>query len=125
MITDDKVSYSWIKRLYQGFESSSGRTPEFTDFVRVVKFWFNKFIKETNCTKLDFHVGHFEFSGFFTAPDGQPWYFSSGDVRFLLMKSMLIRRVRDYKDYQGEFNQTVPYDTETFVEELKKVIGVQ
>lgn len=120
----EKDAKGWITRLYKGFDSSSGKTPEFLAFSKSVKRWFELFCKENGCTHLDFHIGHFECSGYFTNPSGQIWYFNTTDVRGLIQDSMMIRKVESYKDYQGKGNRWVGYDMDMFVYLLKREIGL-
>lgn len=67
------------KRISEGFESASYTTPE-----------FKKLIGNFGCADIKLSAGHFEISGFFTAPNGQVWNVALCDVRF--------RTVKDYKE---------------------------
>lgn len=93
-----------------GFESSCEKTPQFKEFARVFKKEFKKELESANATNIEFHVGHFEISGFFTVGT-QAWYFMFGDVRFHNHASMYYRKVKDYKDYTGEMNQWIEIKT--------------
>ena len=113
----------WVKEAAnKEFESSPYKTPEFDKFVKSARRWFRAFVKRNGFENLDFHIMHFEFSGFFTDKSGQVWYFSSGDVRFKIMKSMLIRTAKDYKDFTGGQNRFIEYDDQ-FEDTLLRVIG--
>jgi hypothetical protein len=89
--------------LKAGFESSSGKTPEFMHFTRVFKKEFTSELKSIGATDINFSVGHFYVSGFFTV-HGQAYYFSLSDVRWG-PSQLLYRTARDYKDYTGGTNR--------------------
>ena len=103
-----------VKLLEAGFESSSGKTPEFKAFTRVFKKEFTKELKSIAATDIVFSVGHFYVSGFFTV-NGQPYYFRLPDVRGMdyclkanpdsTLCQLLYRTARDYKDYTGGENR--------------------
>lgn len=102
--------------LKQGFESSSGKTPEFLAFFRTFKKEFTKELQFLGATNVQFSRGHFYLSGFFTLGT-QAWYFSLSDVRGMdyvlqhnpdsCMAQLLYRSANDYKDYSGGANQYV------------------
>lgn len=112
---------AWVKRVHEGFESSTGPTEEFNAFYKQAQNWFKKFAKANGFTHLEMHKNHFEFSGFMTSPKGQVWYFNSGDVRFLLMDSLLVRKAKHYRDFCGEVNRFVGYD-ESFEDLLTRLV---
>lgn len=103
-----------VKLLEAGFESSSGKTPEFMNFARVFKKEFTTELKSIGATDIVFSVGHFYISGFFTIGT-QAWYFSIPDVRGMsyglfrdpdsCMNKLLYREAKDYKDYTGGVNR--------------------
>jgi len=103
-----------LKLLKAGFESSSGKTPEFLHFARIFKKEFTCELQSIGATDIVFSVGHFYISGFFTI-DGQAYYFSIPDVRgmnYLLARNpdssmcqLLYRTAKDYKDYTGGQNR--------------------
>ena len=103
-----------LELLKQGFESSSGKTPEFMEFTKVFKKEFTKELKSINAIDIIFSIGHFDISGFFTI-DKQAWYFSIPDVRDMdygleiypnsCMNQLLYRTAKDYKDYTGGYNR--------------------
>lgn len=102
--------------LLDGFESSSGLTPEFAQFYRTFKSEFTKELKSIRATNIVFSRGHFYVSGFFTVDD-QAYYFSLSDVRGMdysllwnpdnCMSQLLYRTAKNYKDYTGGMNQYV------------------
>jgi len=95
-----------VKLLEQGFESSSGKTPEFKHFARVFKKEFTTELKSIAATDIVFSVGHFYISGFFTI-NGQPYYFSIPDVRGseYRLPQLMYRTAEHYKDYTGGQNR--------------------
>jgi hypothetical protein len=99
--------------LKQGFESSSQKTPEFIGFCRVFKGEFTKVLKSLGCTDIVFSRGHFEVSGFFRNEQGLAYYFSIGDVRWMMAMpgtsrfNILYRTAKDYKDYTGGRNRFI------------------
>lgn len=111
-----------LELLRQGFERSSGLTPEFIEFFKVFKKEFTVELKSIGCTNIEFNRGHFYISGFFTTADGQPYYFSLPDVRGIdycleyypnsHMCKLLYRTVKDYNDYTGGQNRyaTIRFD---------------
>ena len=106
-----------IKILQQGFESSSGLTPEFQQFFRTFKKEFTKELESVGATNVQISRGHFYVSGFCTI-DGQVWYFSLSDVRGMeyclnqtCMGKLLYRTAKDYKDYTGGQNRYASIET--------------
>lgn len=102
--------------LLAGFESSSGKTPEFLAFVRTFKKEFTKELEFLGATNIQFSRGHFYVSGFFTVGT-KMFYFNLGDVRGMdysmkhnpgsCMSQLLYREVQHYKDYTGGMNRYV------------------
>ena len=101
--------------LQQGFESSSGLTPEFNQFYKTFKKEFTCELKSVGATDIVFSRGHFYVSGFFTIGK-QAWYFSLSDVRGIAGKmnynynykpQLMYREAKDYKDYTGGVNRWV------------------
>jgi len=100
--------------LKKGFESSSGKTPEFMAFTKIFKKEFTCELESISATNIVFSIGHFYISGFFTV-DGQVYYFSIPDVRGInhclannpdsCMCQLLYRTAKDYKDYTGGVNR--------------------
>lgn len=104
-----------LKILKSGFQSSSGKTPEFKAFCSTFKREFTKELVTVNAENVQFHIGHFYISGFATI-NNQVWYFNIGDVRGmdfvfktnpgnLVFCGMMYRRADHYKDYRGHHNK--------------------
>ena len=103
-----------LKKLQEGFQSSSTKTEEFKAFCRTFKSEFSKELQAIGATKVEFHNGHFYISGFFTIGT-QAWYFSLSDVRGFeyglklnpdsCHNKLLYRTAKDYKDYTGGQNR--------------------
>jgi len=85
--------------------SGSDLGQDFKDFFRKEKSRLTKILKEKGCTNIDMSYGFYYFSGFFTSPSGQVYYFSCSDVRHFGYEKLLIRTAKDYKDYTGGSNQ--------------------
>jgi len=98
------------------FQSSSGPTPQFVSFAKLVNKWFKEFCKKNNFTDLKISRGHFYLNGYFKVGN-QWWNFSTLDVRSKLMGAMCIRKAESDKDYQW-----VKYD-ENFELNLFKIMG--
>lgn len=95
-----------LELLKEEFESSPFRTQQYLNFHRVFKKEFTALLKNLHCEDIQFRKpNHFDVTGNFTK-DNQPWYFSFGDLRGT-NNEMMVRRVRDYKDYTGQSNQWV------------------
>jgi hypothetical protein len=91
------------------FESSSTKTQQFKDFVSELKKEFKKEIIGIGGKDIEFHVGHFEVSGFFEY-NNQLFYFSFPDVRgsyFSCDVTMMYRTAQHRKDWTGGSNQWV------------------
>jgi hypothetical protein len=112
---------SWVRDIQGGFQSSSGKTPEFMSFVKKFNKEFKETLNELGAKNIDIHTGHFYLSGFFDIDD-QVWYFSTGDVRWLTMPSMLVRKAKDHVDYSGGCNQFVEYRHD-FNDNLKELLN--
>lgn len=102
-----KQSVAMIKN---GFESSCSKTPEFMKFVKTFKKEFKEEMSKINATNMQFNVGHFYISGYYTL-GGQSYYFSMSDVRYHPEPILMFRTVNDYKDYSGGNNRYVSIDT--------------
>lgn len=94
-----------IMLLSQGFESSSGLTPEFAEFAKIFKSEITKELKAIGAKDIKIGRGHFYLSGFFTHAD-QVWYISLSDVRWS-NETMLYRKAKSYSDYTGGSNMYV------------------
>jgi len=113
-----------VKLIEGGFQSSSGKTPEFLSFVKVFKKEFTSELQSVGATNIVFNVGHFYISGFFTL-DGQAYYFSLPDVRDLghsmlyypdnCMSKLMYRTAKDYNDYTGGMNRFVKIELDMIV----------
>lgn len=100
-----------IKKLKSGFESSTGKTPEFISFCRTFKSEFSKELMSIGASAIEFNYGHFYISGFFMI-GLQAWYFSLSDVRGMeynlnrdCMGKLLYRTAKDYRDFTGGQNR--------------------
>lgn len=80
---------------------------DFKDFFKREKKRLTNIFKEKGCTKIEMDYGFYYFSGFFTAPSGQIYYFSCSDIRHFGYKRLLIRTALHYKDWTGGSNQFV------------------
>jgi hypothetical protein len=93
--------------LERGFQSSSGKTPEFSAFARLFKKHFTKELESVGALLKVYSIGHFYVSGFFTI-DEQLFYFSISDVRNYKEQghwgSVLIRTAQHLKDFTGGTN---------------------
>lgn len=105
-----------LKLLSMGFESSSTKTKEFTDFVRVFKSDFKKELKLIDATDIKFNKGHFYISGFFTVGK-QIYYFSLSDVRgmeYVNNPTLMYRTAEHHKDWTGGSNRWVNIESGMF-----------
>lgn len=93
-----------LKLKHKGFQTSSGKTQEFITFTKAFRREFRKELKSIGATDIQFSIGHFYISGFFTV-EGKAWYFSISDVRFFPEDKLLYRTAESYKDYTGGRNQ--------------------
>jgi hypothetical protein len=80
-------------------------SPDFKKFFQKEKKWITNTLKQKECTNIQMGYGFYYFSGFFTSPSGQAYYFSCADVRHFNYDKLLIRTARDYKDFTGGPNQ--------------------
>lgn len=99
------------RKNYSGSDLSS----DFKSFFRKEKKRITDVLTRKGCTNIDMTYGFYYFSGFFTAPNGQVFYFSSSDVRHFGYKELLIRTARDYKDYTGGSNNFIGVDNESLM----------
>lgn len=91
------------------FESSSGKTEQFKQFVSTFKTEFKKEMKTVGATDIEFNVGHFYISGFFNVGT-KLYYFSLCDVRGCNLKnknSLLYRTAQHRKDWSGGANRYI------------------
>ena len=90
------------------FESSSGRTPEFTAFARMFRFHIQTQARDNYLEVVNFSTGHFYCSGFLkNIHTGKFAYFSISDVRHFndsWVDNILLRTASHEKDYTGGRN---------------------
>lgn len=84
--------------------SGSDLGQDFKEFFRKEKSRITRNLKEMGCSNIDMGYGFYYFSGFFTSPSGQAYYFSCSDVRHFEYDKLLYRTAKDYKDYSGGSN---------------------
>jgi hypothetical protein len=95
------------KRLQSGFESSTGKTPEFNAFARQFKSAIKAELESAGAELVSFSVNHFDCSGFYAVGDAFG-YFSLGDVRSMVCGNQLMfRTAKHTKDYTGGSNNWV------------------
>lgn len=107
--------------LYRQFSSGPYMGDDGKAWCNSARRWLKKFCKSIGATDFDFHINHYEFSGFFNY-SGQWWYFSSGDCRFKICNWFLIRTAKHNKDYTGGVNQRVNYNSRDFMYELECIV---
>ena len=95
--------------------SGSDLGQDFKSFFRKEKARITKILQERGCTKIEMNYGFYYFSGFFTAPSGQVYYFSCSDVRHSTYCQLLIRTAKDYSDFSGGSNNFVETDKESLM----------
>lgn len=102
------------------FESSSTKTKQFSDFVKVFKTEFKKEMVKVGATDFEFHIGHFDISGFFNVGT-KLFYFSLGEVRGANYKgevSLMYRTAEHRKDWKGGSNRWVTIN-ENMAQQMK------
>lgn len=91
----------------QGFESSTGPTPEFNAFAKKFRSAIAAELKKQGCKLIKFSKGHFEVSGTYQSGDNVA-YFSLPDVRMGSMDCRLMyRNANDGKTGVGSANNWV------------------
>ena len=103
-----------LELLAKGFESSSGKTPEFANFTKIFKTELKKELQAIGATLEVFSIGHFYVSGFFKLGE-KLFYFSLSDVRgseFSNQVNLLFRTAEHLKDWTGGHNQYVTIQPE-------------
>lgn len=112
-----------LELLMAGFESSSGVTEEFKKFYRTFKSEFSKILKGMGVIETEFTRLHFGVSVFFKLSSGHCYYLSISDVRDIAFTfrspQLLIRTVKDFKDYKGGPNHYIFLD-EDFETNLRR-----
>ena len=83
----------------------SDLSDNFKNFFRREKRRLQTHFKSKGCTNFQMNYGFYFFSGFFTSPSGQAYYFSCDDVRWFGYTQLLIRTAKDYNDFTGGSNQ--------------------
>jgi hypothetical protein len=95
--------------------SGSDLGSDFKSFFRKEKNRISKVLTQRGCTNLEMNYGFYYFSGFFTAPSGQIYYFSCSDVRHFGYNKLLIRTAKSYKDYTGGSNDYIGVDNKSLL----------
>lgn len=85
------------------FESSSRRTPEYIKFERECKKELKTICKNNNIELIQFSSNHFEWDAC-VKRNNRYIYISIRDVRGRWFDSILLRYVKNEKDYHGEGN---------------------
>lgn len=109
----------------QEYISSSSVTPQYKTAKRKFKSlmtqkFFPMQVIITSCP-------HFEFTGFIKRMNKYV-YFSTGDLRWKTMNSMLVRTAKSDEDYTGGSNNFVNYDEnfdERFIKKVKELLEVK
>lgn len=115
----------WVKQFVeQEFSSGPRMGEDGKQWCRDSKTWLWKFLQELGVKRADFKFskGHYEWFAFAKIA-GQWWYFSSGDVRYKIGKSLLVRRADGPEDYRGYINQYVDYTDPKFRLSLKQLLA--
>ena len=95
-----------VELIKRGFESTSGKSPEYASFHIKLRNDMRKEVEGIGGVLLDCSRGHFYSSGFFMHKY-QMYYFSISDVRWFTMDGeykMLIRTAKGLKDFTGGVN---------------------
>lgn len=74
--------------------------------------WMKKYLMDTFNVKAEniiWRRGYYEWTMFAKIGE-QWWYFSTGDIRSNIMRSMLVRKAQSPRDYTGGMNRFVGYD---------------
>ena len=109
----DKVIYL----LNCEFESSSGRTEQYSKAHRIFKKEFTAILKPICKEILISKPNPFDITGFFKLNDDRIYWFSIGDLRW--DKVFLIRTAKDFKDYTGGSNNFLSLNN-NFIDNLLK-----
>ena len=109
-----------LNLLKQGFQSSSGVTPEWRSFVIKFRNDLRKELAKINAKNFTLSRGHFYVSGFFQI-EAQWYYFSISDVRYFPTEQMLIRTAEHDHDYTGGKNTYTKIETDMFVDYFNKL----
>ena len=118
------MSIHWVHQYrFQEFSSGTHMEEDGQAWCRSSKKWMTAFLKRLGTTDRRFRKGHYEWS-MTTLLNGQWWYFSSGDVRFKTMNSLLVRKADGPKDYTGKGNMWIDYDVPDFELSLERLLTV-
>lgn len=105
-------------------DRESGPGPKSKKWINDSKKWIMAFLVDIMGCKLEdinWRKGYFEW--YMHAKIGnQWWYFSTGDIRFKTMDSLLVRTAESSKDYTGGRNQYVRYGSDHFADELEHIL---
>ncbi len=112
----------WVDEyLHREFSSEGYMGKDGEQWLDKSRSWVCKYLMSLGATKIRFHRGHYEWSAF--AQFGDKWvYLSSGDCRFKVTKTLLVRTARSETDYTGGHNNFVSYDSPDFPGNLQKMI---
>lgn len=115
-------NHQWVNTIRDRLkESGPSMGPEGQAWIRSARSWWTQFRERINAQEWRFSKNHYEFSIVFRV-ENQWWYMNSGDVRFSVMGSALIRTTTGPKDYTGGRNQFVGYDSPDFDAALERII---
>jgi len=92
-------------RVRQGFESSTTKTTEFTQFARQFKAFIKSELERSGAQLVSFHAGHFNCYGYYQMNDRLA-YFSLPDVRHgdISLPNLMFRTASSVKDCGGGTN---------------------
>jgi hypothetical protein len=104
----------WYQRIMNqeyddSYDDRETGCPSFDQICREAKKWFEGFCKNQGYTNFEFRKGYFNFHGYFKVGE-QWWYFSTADLRFKVLETLLVRTAQDNKDYVGGRNNFLGYD---------------
>ena len=113
----------WVNDcLYKEFSSGGHMGSDGQAWCNAAKRWMIDFLKENFGTEdVVYRRGHHEWSMFAKIGE-QWWYFSSGDVRYNICASLLVRKATSPQDYTGGANMWVKYDVPNFEHSLKQLL---
>lgn len=112
---------TWVRDTAKEFTSYSTMGEDGHAWIKASRTWLRRFCKKNNFG-LVFHPNHYEWSAFIKTGSGW-WYLNSGDVRFNIMNSLLVRTARDTKDFTGGINRWVSYDSQDFEGDLLRLVS--
>ena len=116
------MSIQWVDQYrLQEFSSGGQMGKDGQAWCLSAKKWMTAFLKRLSATNIKFNKMHYEWS-MFACLNGQWWYFSSGDVRYKISDSLLVRKADGPKDYTGEHNLHICYDAPDFEWSLERLL---